>query len=105
MGKGFSIPEQIPADLFYALFFGLIHGLGFSTLLKSMLGKGEPVVAQLFYFNVGIEAGQLLIVAIVLLLSLLILEKLNANRRRYIVLTSSAISLFAAAIAIERWPL
>ena len=39
-----------------------------------MLGKGEPVVAQLFYFNVGIEAGQLLIVAIVLLLSLLILE-------------------------------
>lgn len=103
--KDFQFRNKYPLIYFYALFFGLIHGLGFSTLLKSMLGKGEPIISQLFFFNIGIEAGQLLIVAIVLLLSLLILEKFNVNRRSYIILTSSAVSIFAAVIAIQRWPL
>src|SRR3954468_7303126 len=50
----------------YALFFGLIHGLGFSYQLKAILGRNSNVVTQLFAFNVGLEAGQIIIVVIFL---------------------------------------
>lgn len=49
--------------------FGLVHGLGFSYLLKAMLGKEEDVAMPLLYFNLGLEAGQLVIVLAVLLLN------------------------------------
>ena len=48
-----------------ALFFGLIHGLGFSNYLRSLLGSEKGLVLPLFSFNVGIEAGQILIVAVI----------------------------------------
>lgn len=51
------------------LCFGLVHGLGFSYLLKAMLGKEESVAMPLLYFNLGLEVGQLLIVLGVLLLN------------------------------------
>ncbi len=48
--------------------FGLIHGFGFAGVLRELgLGQdGQSIVGPLFAFNVGIEAGQLTIVAIVL---------------------------------------
>lgn len=54
------------------LIFGLVHGLGFSFLLKSMLGNEETIVLPLLYFNLGIEAGQVLIIAAVLIFSLIL---------------------------------
>ncbi|MCG9880626.1 MAG: HupE/UreJ family protein [Bacteroidia bacterium] len=51
------------------LFFGVIHGLGFSFLLSSLLGSGTQVAFPLFSFNLGLEVGQLLIVALLLSLS------------------------------------
>lgn len=48
------------------LLFGLLHGLGFSNFLKSMLFDGEGIVLPLFGFNVGIELGQLLAVAVIM---------------------------------------
>lgn len=56
------------------LFFGLIHGLGFSYLLKAMLGQEESVFFPLLNFNLGLEAGQLLIVLLVLTLAWLITQ-------------------------------
>lgn len=52
-----------------ALVFGFIHGMGFSYLLKSMLGKEESIVFPLLSFNIGLEAGQLIIVFTMLLIS------------------------------------
>jgi hypothetical protein len=46
--------------------FGLIHGTGFSYLLKAMLGREEAVAGPLLYFNLGLEAGQVVIVLVVL---------------------------------------
>jgi hypothetical protein len=53
-------------------FFGLIHGLGFSYLLKNMLDQGESVVMPLLMFNLGLEAGQILIVVLMVLILLLV---------------------------------
>ena len=46
--------------------FGLIHGMGFSTYLRALLGEEEHITMPLFAFNVGLEVGQLLILAVVL---------------------------------------
>ncbi len=43
--------------------FGLMHGFGFSYILKTM-GLGEQVAQALLYFNIGVEAGQILAIAL-----------------------------------------
>ena len=52
---------------FVILFFGLIHGLGFSNFLSAMLFEGESIITPLLGFNIGIEVAQLIIVFVVLL--------------------------------------
>lgn len=44
------------------LFFGLIHGLGFSNFVSAMLFDGDSIVIPLLGFNIGIEVAQLVIV-------------------------------------------
>jgi len=46
--------------------FGLIHGLGFAAYLRSLLGAEESILWPLLWFNLGLEAAQLLVVAAVL---------------------------------------
>lgn len=50
------------------LFFGLIHGLGFSNYLKELLGKESNIVKPLLAFNIGLELGQILILGIYFLI-------------------------------------
>ncbi len=52
--------------------FGLIHGLGFATYLRSLLGSEESILWPLLWFNLGLEGAQLLIVATVLTLTSLV---------------------------------
>ena len=97
--------SRFPPIYFFALFFGLIHGLGFSNMLKSLLGKDENIITQLLAFNIGLELGQLLIVLVVLLITLFCLQVIKMNRRDYIVLFSGAVFGIALIMAIERWPI
>jgi hypothetical protein len=52
-----------------ALFFGLIHGLGFSNYLKMLLRNEDSITTPLLGFNLGVEVGQILIVLIILFIS------------------------------------
>ncbi|MBK6861679.1 MAG: HupE/UreJ family protein [Saprospiraceae bacterium] len=56
---------SIQARYWTALLFGCIHGLGFSFLLKAMLGKEESVLFPLFSFNLGLEIGQIAVLVLV----------------------------------------
>jgi hypothetical protein len=47
-----------------ALGFGLVHGMGFSNFFLELMGKDADLAWPLFSFNVGLEVGQLLIVAL-----------------------------------------
>lgn len=58
-------------------FFGLVHGMGFSYLLRSMLSHNENIVWPLFLFNAGLEVGQLVIVAVILFISLFLVRYLK----------------------------
>lgn len=82
-----------------ALVFGLIHGLGFSTYLRSLLGENSRPVAELLAFNVGVELGQLLVVSLILLLGFVVLRGFGAARRDW-VLTSSGAALGVAALLL-----
>ncbi|MDF1882480.1 HupE/UreJ family protein [Sulfurimonas sp. SAG-AH-194-C21] len=47
-----------------AFIFGLLHGFGFSSALRSIGLPQDEIPLSLFAFNVGIEFGQLLFIAI-----------------------------------------
>jgi hypothetical protein len=87
-----------------ALVFGLIHGLGFSNYLKSMLGKDESIITQLLAFNIGLEAGQLFIVAFVVLLSFIAVQMINTQRREWTVFMSGGIFGMAFVMTLQRLP-
>jgi ABC-type antimicrobial peptide transport system permease subunit len=86
----------------YALFFGLIHGLGFSNYLKSILGKDESILTQLLAFNLGLEFGQIIIVFIFLLLSFILIDLLGCNRRDWKLIVSSAIAGIALVLMKDK---
>ncbi len=102
--KKFAFKTRFPLIYFFALFFGLVHGLGFSSYLKSILGKGENVIGPLFAFNVGLEVGQLLIVTAVLLISFIFVSILKTSRREYLLYVSGGIFALAVQMVIERIP-
>jgi len=96
--------SRVSMIYFLALFFGLIHGLGFSNYLKSILGKDTSIISQLLAFNIGLEVGQLLIVALVLLLSVICIRLLKIQRRDYLLFASGVIFGIALLMIIERFP-
>ena len=89
---------------FLALGFGLIHGLGFSNYLKSLLGKSNNIVAELLSFNVGLEFGQIIIVFSVLIISFFTIHFLKVRRREWNLFLSSAIFGIALMMMLERFP-
>lgn len=49
-----------------AFFFGLIHGFGFASVLAESGATGTSLIIGLLGFNLGVEVGQLLFVAVAL---------------------------------------
>lgn len=86
-----------------ALVFGLIHGMGFSNYLRSMMGKQESIWGQLLAFNIGLEIGQLFIVAIVLLLAFVFVTLLKIPRREWLLFISGGIFAIALLMAVNRY--
>lgn len=85
----------------FAGFFGLIHGLGFSNYLKSLLGKDESILTQLFAFNVGLEVGQIIIVAALMALGFLVVSICGVSQRDWKMSISSAVAGIALILIIE----
>ena len=102
--KKFTFKEKFPAIYFFALFFGFIHGLGFSNDLKSLIGSGNNLVLKLLAANIGIEAGQILFVTAILLISFILITLIKISRREYILFMSAGIFALAIQMAWERIP-
>ncbi|RPD40961.1 HupE/UreJ family protein [Chitinophaga barathri] len=94
--------SALQLNYLFALFFGLIHGMGFSNYLKSMLGTQTNIVQPLLAFNLGLEFGQILIVMVILLLSQIVVNLTSMARRDWIMFLSSAIFGSAFIMSIER---
>jgi HupE / UreJ protein len=84
-------------SFFLALFFGLIHGLGFSYYFKALLGEGEHIFQPLFAFNVGLELGQILIILIILSIYALFTRWFKGQHRDWVLVVSG----MGAGIALK----
>lgn len=102
--KKFQFREKFPLIYYLALFFGLIHGLGFSNYLKSLLGQSNNIVTELLAFNIGLEIGQLLIVGCLLLTTFIATQLFSLNRREVMLFLSGAAMGLALQMCIERIP-
>jgi uncharacterized membrane protein len=96
--------SKFPPIYFFALFFGLIHGLGFATEFVALEGTGFSAVLNLLYANIGIELAQLLVVFIVLIIIFICLNILKQNKREFILFASGAIFGIALEMALTRLP-
>jgi hypothetical protein len=101
--RGAALPQVAPLNYALALIFGLIHGLGFSNYLRSLLGKEQSIVGPLLSFNLGLELGQLVIVLVFLLSSSVVVGLLGASRRDWKLVISSAIAGIALMLVVERF--
>ena len=83
-----------------ALVFGFVHGFGFASMLRELVGSGDNIGWSLFTFNLGVELGQIAIVLIALP-PLFYLRR--ASQYRLIVrIISAAIVAFGLYWFIER---
>jgi hypothetical protein len=97
-------PKSIRINYFLALFFGLIHGMGFANALRFMIARDQSLWVGLLGFNVGLEVGQILVVISLLLLAWVILNLVKVNRRDWVIFLSAAAFSLALKMALERIP-
>ncbi len=82
--------------------FGLIHGFGFAGALSEIgLPKGDEALA-LFLFNVGVEAGQIAVVLVILALGWLITRFATKNLGTIRTALAYSIGIIGSFWAIER---
>jgi hypothetical protein len=81
--------------------FGLVHGFGFASVLADLGLPRDALLVSLVGFNLGVEAGQLAIVAVFLPAAFLA-RRHWAYRRLVFTGGSAAIALLAAAWMAER---
>lgn len=101
--KKFSFNQKFPLIYWFTLFFGFIHGLGFSNDLKSIIGDNGLFV-KLLSANLGIEAAQICFVILVLVSGFICTNLIKINRREYVLFTSGAIFGIALYMASLRCP-
>lgn len=83
-----------------SFFFGFIHGFGFANVLKEMHLPKSGLLSSLFFFNFGVEVGQIIIVS--LLVPLLWLLGRTRAYRMTIKLASVAIFFVGAFWFFQR---
>lgn len=93
--------RKIQTNYLLAVIFGLIHGLGFSNFLRSILGKDNSIITQLLAFNIGLEIGQIIIVAIFLGATLILVDIFGVKRRDWKLIISSAVGGIALILLLE----
>jgi len=77
---------------FVTLFFGIIHGLGFSNYFKTILGgSATSKLLPLGEFALGIETAQLIVVFVVLLLSYIVQTVFRFSKRDWALVMSAFI--------------
>ena len=81
--------------------FGLLHGLGFASVLVELGLPESEYVSSLISFNIGVEFGQITVIALALLATHWFTKK--SWYRQYIVIpTSALISVIAVYWFVER---
>jgi len=95
---------QYRTQYWLALFFGLIHGLGFANTIRFMLADAQGIAVPLLSFNLGLEAGQLAVVGLILLMSYIFVNTIKLKRKWWVWSLSAIAVIIAGYICLQRWP-
>jgi hypothetical protein len=82
--------------------FGLIHGLGFASGLRALLGRESSITIPLFAFNLGLEFGQVLIVSVFFALGLAADRWLHVRRRDWVLILAGAAAGIGITLLFDR---
>lgn len=96
--------EKKPLHYGMALFFGLIHGMGYANTIRFMLASDQNILASLLSFNLGLESGQIFVVLFILFLVWVTVKTSLSTHRDLVVFFSVTIFLLSLKMAIERFP-
>lgn len=96
-------PSRLPLIYFFALFFGIIHGLAFANSFLSLEGR-DGLLLHLLAFNLGIETAQLLVVAVILAISFIFVQLIRLRRMWWVWGVSALVLIASTKMAVDRWP-
>ena len=91
-------------NYFLALFFGLIHGMGFANTARMMLAKEQNLFTPLLGFNIGLELGQIVVVIAFLILLFVVIKIFRVHKKDWIMFISSGVFALALKMTLERIP-
>ena len=92
---------QMNKNYIMALFFGFIHGMGFSNYFKALLMDSSSILMPLFGFNIGIEIGQILVVFFIVSIGYFFLNKCNVKHRDWNVFISGIAAGISLIFIVE----
>lgn len=99
-GKGKKSGKMGPYYI-VTIFFGLIHGMGFASFFTT-LDSGNNILT-LLEFALGIEAAQIVVVFIFLILAFIFQSIFRFNKRDWILVVSSIVIGMSIPMLIENW--
>lgn len=99
-----NVQKQMKLNYSLALFFGLIHGMGFANSIRITLAKEQSIATGLLGFNIGLELGQIVVVLAVLIILFLLTSIFKMDRKNWIMFVSSGVFALSLQMALERIP-
>ena len=90
--------------IWVTIFFGLIHCYCFAGYFYLIRDLEQPLWSSMLFFALGIEAAQIALGMLMLLLAFLVLNVWGRSRRDFILVLSSIIIGILLPIIFERWP-
>lgn len=81
--------NKVQGLYFATLFFGIVHGLGFSNYFQTISGNISSKALPLLEFELGIIAAQIIVVLAVLILSFIFQSIFSFSRRDWVLVISS----------------
>lgn len=97
-------PRSVRINYFLALFFGLIHGMGFANTIRFMLASDQQIGWGLLGFNLGLEVGQVVVVLVLLTLAQVLISLFKINRREWVIFLSAGAFGLSLKMVLERTP-
>ena len=97
-------PKSVRINYFLALFFGLIHGMGFANSIRFLLASDQSIGWSLFGFNVGLEVGQIVLVVAILVAVTILVTLFKVSRRDWVIFSAGGVFGLSLKMALERLP-
>lgn len=99
--KPTSLTTTTITKLIIATTFGVVHGFGLADYLKSIMNLDKIKIVPVLSYNLGVEAGFLLITFLFLFLSWIFVNNLGMSRRDWYLIISSGIAGVALTLMFE----